>query len=109
MQFYIKLAGRADHNLQIVIAQPNETREQALCRVGIEGDAKDVLVVVFAQWHRPHKTKTGHWGRVRCVEGNKSTSARAFLIGKPGLFWAKKNPLRGGLEEAKGFEPLMEF
>jgi hypothetical protein len=66
-------AGRTDQNLQIVIAQPSETREQALCRVGIEGDAKDVLVVVFAQWHRTHKAKPGHWGRVRC-------------IGKSGLF-----------------------
>ena len=73
VQFYIKLAGRTDHNLQTVIAQPNETRGQALCRVGIEGDAKDVLVVVFAQWHRTHKAKPGHWGRVRC-------------IGKSGLF-----------------------
>ncbi len=41
-------AGRTDHNLQIVIAQHGETREQALCRVGIERDAKDVLVVLFA-------------------------------------------------------------
>lgn len=39
-------AGRTDHNLQIVIAQPGETREQAMCRAGIL-DAKNVLVVVF--------------------------------------------------------------
>jgi hypothetical protein len=56
-----------------VIAQPNETREQAQCSVDIEGDAKDVLVVAFAQWRGPHKAKAGHRGRFRCV-------------GKPGLF-----------------------
>ncbi len=88
-------AGRTDHKLQTVIAQPNETREQALCRVGIEGDAKDVLVVAFAQWYVPHKAKAGHRG------GFAASVNRGF-------FGRKKTP-GGGLEEAKGFEPLMEF
>ena len=77
--------------------------------MGTEGDAKGMLVVAFAQWHGPHKAKAGHRGRLCCVEGNISTPARAFLKGKPGLSWAKKKPPERGLEEAKGFEPLMEF
>lgn len=38
---------RADHNLQVIIAEPGETSEQAMSRFGIERDAKDVMVVVF--------------------------------------------------------------
>lgn len=40
-------ASRADDNLQVVIAEPGETGDQALCRFGIERDAKNVMVVAF--------------------------------------------------------------
>ena len=40
-------ASRADHNLQVVIAEPGETSDQALRRVGIDAAASDVMVVVF--------------------------------------------------------------
>ena len=40
-------AGRADHNLQVVIAEHGETGEQARQRLGINRDAGNVLVVVF--------------------------------------------------------------
>ena len=36
----------ADENLQIILAAPGETAEQARQRVGID-DAKNVMVVVF--------------------------------------------------------------
>ena len=39
-------AGRTDHNLRVIIAEPDETSEQARRRLGIF-DAKNVLVVVF--------------------------------------------------------------
>lgn len=35
-----------DKNLQVIIAEPGETAEQARQRLGI-GDAKNVMVVVF--------------------------------------------------------------
>jgi len=41
-------ANRADQNLRLVIAELGETSEQALRRMGIKPDAKDVLVVVFS-------------------------------------------------------------
>lgn len=40
-------ASSADHNLRLVIAEPGETADQALRRVGIEPDAKGVMVVGF--------------------------------------------------------------
>lgn len=40
-------ASRADHNLQVIIAEPGETTDQALRRVGIDAAASDVMVVVF--------------------------------------------------------------
>lgn len=40
-------ASRADHNLQVIIAGPGETAEQARQILGIDRDAASVLVVVF--------------------------------------------------------------
>jgi hypothetical protein len=40
-------ATRADHNLQVVIAEPGETAQQARQRLGIDSDADSVLVVMF--------------------------------------------------------------
>jgi hypothetical protein len=40
-------AGRADKSMRVVVAEIGETADQALHRLGIEADAKDVLVVVF--------------------------------------------------------------
>lgn len=40
-------ASRADHNLQVIIAEPGETGDQARQRLGINRDADNVLVVTF--------------------------------------------------------------
>lgn len=42
-------ASRADHNLQLVIAEIGETADQALTRLGVEPDDGNVLVVVFSE------------------------------------------------------------
>ena len=40
-------ASRADHNLQVIIAEPGETADQARQRLGITRDADNVLMVTF--------------------------------------------------------------
>ena len=40
-------ASQADRSLRVVIAEPGETADQALHRLGIERGADNVLLVVF--------------------------------------------------------------
>lgn len=40
-------ATRADHNLRVILAEPGETGDQARQRMGIDHDAKNIMVVVF--------------------------------------------------------------